>query len=172
MHGMVQLRKGFLRRQVRGHIETKTRFPLREFYEVRQREIHSTLWRKEISRRMGQTNKRLQISELHQHKFPSPQTFSFWKMRLKTEVCICSNCLTEATLWIKEVEMVNLVADLKSSCSIQGTSPFPDYELLDARIASALNTIFQSSYFKKKVSLEDKKLKKKTDSFEEDRSFT
>ena len=119
----------------------------------------------------GADQQRLQISELHFDKFPTPQTFSCWKIRLKTEVCICSNCPTEATLWIKEAEMVNPVADLKSSCSIQGTTPFPDYELLDAKIASALNTIFQSSYFKKKVSLEDKKLKKKTDSFEEDRSF-
>ena len=33
-------------------------------------------------------------------------------------------------LWIKEVEMVDSVGDLKSSCSIRGT-PGPDFELLD-----------------------------------------
>ena len=36
-------------------------------------------------------------------------------------------------LWIKEVEMVESVDDLKSSRSIKGTSG-PDFELLDARI--------------------------------------
>ena len=36
-------------------------------------------------------------------------------------------------LWIKEVEMVESVDDLKSSRSIRG-SRGPDFELLDARI--------------------------------------
>ena len=40
-------------------------------------------------------------------------------------------------LLIKEVEMLETVDDLKSSRSIKGT-PWPDFELLDARIASAL----------------------------------
>ena len=48
-------------------------------------------------------------------------------------------------LWIEEVEMVNSVDDLKSSCSIQGIAPVPDFEVLDARIASALNKIIQNS---------------------------
>ena len=152
---MIRPQKGFLRRQVRGHIDTKTLFPIRNFYHVRQPEIHSTKWREELSRKMVQTNKRLQISELHFDKFPPPQTFSFWKIRFKIDVCICSNFLTEAMLWIKEVVMINLVDDLKSSCSIQGITPFPDFQLLDARIAPALNKIFQNSYFKKMVSLEE-----------------
>ena len=41
-------------------------------------------------------------------------------------------------LWIKEVEMVESVDDLKSSRSIKGTHG-PDFELLDARISPALN---------------------------------
>ena len=57
--------------------------------------------------------------------------------------------------WIKEVEMLNAVDDLKSSCSIQGCAPFPNFELLDARIASTLNKIIWNSDFKKKVSLEE-----------------
>ena len=77
---------------------------------------------------MGQTNKRLQISELHCDKFPAPQTFFVLEIRFKTEVCICSDFPTEAMLWIKEVEMANSVDDLKSSCSIQGITPFPDFE--------------------------------------------
>ena len=63
-------------------------------------------------------------------------------------------------LWIKEVEMVNSVDDLESSCSVRGLTPFPDFELLDARIASVLNKIIWNSYFKKKVSLEEQKAQK------------
>ena len=62
-------------------------------------------------------------------------------------------------LWIKEVEMVQSVDDLKSSRSIRGT-PGPDFELLDAKIASALNRIIQNTRFKKKVSLEEMKAQK------------
>ena len=61
--------------------------------------------------------------------------------------------------WIKEVEMVESVDDLKSSRSIKGT-PGPDFELLDARIASALNKIIQNTCFLKKVSLEELKAQK------------
>ena len=57
------------------------------------------------------------------------------------------------------MEMVVSVDDLKSSSSIRGTLG-PDFELLDARIASALNKIFQKTRFKKKVSLEKMKAHK------------
>ena len=59
-------------------------------------------------------------------------------------------------LWIKEVEMVESVDDPKSSCSVRGIR-MPDFEVLDAKIASALNRIIQNSQFKKKVSLEEQK---------------
>ena len=62
-------------------------------------------------------------------------------------------------LWIKEVEMVESVDDLKSSRSITGT-PGPNFEVLDARNSSALNKIIQNTRFKKKVSLEEKKAHK------------
>ena len=51
--------------------------------------------------------------------FPTPQTSACWKIRFKTEVCSCPNFPPEAMLWIKEVEVVNSVYDLKISCSIQ-----------------------------------------------------
>ena len=78
---------------------------------------------------------------------------------------------SEAMLWLKEVEMVESVDDLRSSRSVKGTHG-RDFELLDARIASALNKIIQNTRFKKKVSLEEKTLTKKTVSFEEDRLLT
>ena len=62
-------------------------------------------------------------------------------------------------LWIKEVEMVESLDDLKSSRSIRGTQG-PDFEVLDGRIASALNRIIHNTRFKRKVSLEEKKFQK------------
>ena len=67
-------------------------------------------------------------------------------------------------LWIKEVELVDSVDDLKSSCSVRGIR-MPDFEVLDAKIASALNRIIHNTRFKKKVSLEEQKTPK------EDRLF-
>ena len=73
------------------------------------------------SKNYGADQQRLQISDLHFDKFPNPATFACWKIRFKTEVRTCSQFPTEAMLWIKEVEMVESVDDLKSSCSIRGT---------------------------------------------------
>ena len=63
-------------------------------------------------------------------------------------------------LWTKEVEIVEPVDDLKTSRSIQGFSHFLNFEMLNARILSALNKIIQNSYLKKKVSLEEQKAQK------------
>ena len=57
------------------------------------------------------------------------------------------------------MEMVELVDDLKSSRSIGGTHG-PDFEVLDAKIASALNRIIHNTRFKKKVSQEEMKAHK------------
>ena len=59
-----------------------------------------------FSKNYGADQQRLQISDLHFDKFPTPATFACWKIRFKTEVCTCSQFLTEAMLWIKEAEMV------------------------------------------------------------------
>ena len=45
------------------------------------------------------------------------------------------------------MEMVDSVDELKSSRAI-AAKDFPNFELLDARIASALNNIMQNSVFK------------------------
>ena len=62
-------------------------------------------------------------------------------------------------MWIKEVEMVESVDDLKSSCSVGGIR-MPDLEVLDAKIVSALNRIIHNTRFKRKVSLEEQKAQK------------
>ena len=68
------------------------------------------------SKNYGADQQRLQISDLHFDKFCTPATFAYWKIRFKTEVCTCSQFPTEAMHWIKDVEMVESVDDLKSSC--------------------------------------------------------
>ena len=85
--------------------------------------------------------------------------FACWKISFKIEVCTCSQFPTEAVQWIKEVEMVDSVDDLKSSSSIRGIS-MPNFEVLDARIASALNKIIHNSHFKRRISLEEQKAQK------------
>ena len=66
-----------------------------------------------FSKNYGADQQRLQISDPHFDKFPTPATFACWKIRFKTEVCTCSQFPTEAMLWIKEVELVDSVDDLK-----------------------------------------------------------
>ena len=68
---------------------------------------------------------RLQISEHQFDKFPTPSTFSCWKMRFKTQVSSCSDFSSEAMLWIKEVEMVDSVmpdARIASASTARGRS--------------------------------------------------
>ena len=89
----------------------------------------------------------------------NPQPFLVWKIRFKNQVTTCSDFPSEAMLWIKEVEMVDSLEELKSSRSVSGKN-FPNFEMLDAKIASALNKIIQNSQFNKKVSLEEQKAQK------------
>ena len=113
----------------------------------------------DCSKNYGADQQPLQISDLHFDKFPTPATFACWKIRFKTEVCTCSQFPHEAMQWIEEVEMVDSVDDLRSSSSTRGIS-MPNFEVLDARIASALNKIIHSSQFKRRVSLEEQKAQK------------
>ena len=66
------------------------------------------------------------------------------------------NFLTEAMHWIKEVEMVDSVDDLMYS-SLKGGIQMPNFEVLGAKIASALNRIIRDTQFRRKVSPEEQK---------------
>ena len=91
------------------------------------------------SKNFGADQQRLQISDLHFDKFPTPATFACWKIRFKTEVCTCSQFPLEALLWINEVEMVESV-DLQSSCSVTRLW-MSNLEVLAAKIASSLSIL-------------------------------
>ena len=108
---------------------------------------------------MGADQQRLQILDLHFDMFPPPATFACWKIRFKIEVCTCSQFPTKAMQWIKEVELVDSVDELRSSSSTRGIS-MPNFEVLDARIASALNKIIHNSHFKRRISLEEQQAQK------------
>ena len=57
------------------------------------------------------------------------------------------------------MEMVDSVGDLMSSSSVRGIQ-MTNFEVLDAKIASALNRIIHNSHFKRRISLEDQKAQK------------
>ena len=73
-----------------------------------------------VSKNYGADQQRLQISDLHFDNFPTPATFACWKVRFKTKVCICSQFLTEAMQWIKEVELFS--GWIESSSLLRGIS--------------------------------------------------
>ena len=124
-----------------------------------QPKIQSSSVEETLQRIMEQTNNDCRFSDLHFDKFPSPATFACWKIRFKTEVCTCYRFPTEAMQWVKEMEMVDSVDDLKSSSSTRGIQ-MPNFEVLDARIASALNKIIHNSHFKRRNGLEEQKAQK------------
>ena len=112
---------------------------------------------------------RQQISELQFDKFPNPQSCLVWKIRFKNQVTTCSDFPSDAVLWIKEVEMVDSLDELKSSRSVSGKD-FPNFEMLDAKIASALNKIIRIHSSRRRSASRSRKPKKRTGFFEEYRS--
>ena len=93
---------------------------------------------------------RQQMSELHFDKFLNPQSF------FKTE-----DLIQKPGSYVFRFSLGGHVMDdeLKSSRSDAGNN-FQNFELLDAKIVSALNKIIQNSLFKKKVNLEEQKAQK------------
>ena len=74
-----------------------------------------------------------------QRQLPNPQSFVVWKIRSQNQVTTGSDSPSDAMLWIKEVEMADSLDELKSSRSVSKKNP--NFEMPDARIASALNNI-------------------------------
>ena len=152
-------------------VKAKHQLRIRDASQDRQTEIHSFQVRADCQRIMVQTNNDCRFQIFILTKSSMPATFACWKRRFKIEVCICSQFPTETLLWIKEVEMVDSVDDLKSSISVRGIR-MPDFEVVDARITSTLDRIIHNTLFMRKVSLEEQRAQKRTVSFAEDRSLT
>ena len=102
---------------------------------------------------------RIQISDLHFDTFPDSSEFQCWKTNFKTNVCANSRCLTVAMLWIKEVDVAVSVDDLMTSQSIEGRDCL-DFDMLDAKIVSALKRIITNRCFRRRISAEEQHAQK------------
>ena len=72
-----------------------------------------------------------------------------WNFR--TEACMRTADPQVTMLWIKEVEIAKSIDELVTSRSITGQHNFPDFDMLDAMIASALKKLLKTkSNFRKK----------------------
>ena len=111
----------------------------------------------DYSKNYGADQQRLEISDLHFDKFPTPATFACWKIRFKTEVSTCSRFRTEAMNQRSGVGWFNGWIEISV---IYSWYFMPNFEVLDARIASALNKIIHNSHFKRRISLEEQKAQK------------
>ena len=78
---------------------------------------------------------------MHLGKVPDSIEFQSWKVNFKTEVCSKSADPHLTMQWIKGVEIPKSIGDLLTSRSISGRTDFPDYDMLDAMIASALKKL-------------------------------
>ena len=95
---------------------------------------------------------------------------SFWQILHSTNVFVLENKIQDRSLFLLKISYVSNAMDQRSRVGKFGgwflispfnrETPFPDFELLDATIASALNEIIQNSYVKKRVSLEELKAQK------------
>ena len=129
-------------------MKAKHQLRIRDASPDRQPKIHSSLVKEDLQRIMGKPTTTADFRSSF-WQISTSATFACWKKRFKTEVSTCSQFPTEALLWIKEVEMVESVDDLKSSCSVRGIRML-DFDVLDAKIASALNRIIHNTRFKRK----------------------
>ena len=63
--------------------------------------------------------------------------------------------------WIKEVERAKSIDKLVTSRSIVVRTDFPDYDMFDAMIASALKKLFDKhTHFRTRVSVEEQRAQK------------
>ena len=125
------------------------------------------LYERRLSKEYGADPQRLHSSDLQKGKFPTPTTFSCWKMRFKTEVWTCSQFPAEPVPWIKEVELVDSVDNLEVFAFCQRNS----WAKLWVSTRELLQHWTESSKLptSRKRSVWRWKLKKKTASPEEDR---
>ena len=85
---------------------------------------------------------RFPISEMHPRKFPDSLQFQSWKVNLKTEVWAKSAFLHITRHWITEVT----IDDLLTSQSLTVRGDFPDYDMFDAMVASALKKLLTHAH--------------------------
>ena len=123
----------------------------------------------DFQRLMEQTNKDCRYRFSFLTKFPTPTTFACWKIRFKTDFVLVHNLLRKLCFGSKKCRWLNqwMISNLRV---LSEELTAQNFEILDARIASALNKIIQNTRLKKKVSLEEMKAHKE-DHFFRGRQF-
>ena len=103
---------------------------------------------------------KLQISELHFEKFPTPSTFWRWKMRHKTQVLVpvlSRRQCERSTKWTGSIRW--MILNHRDQFRSLNNSKILRCWTRESHLL--LKKIIQDSHFKKKVSLEDQKTPKK-----------
>ena len=77
-----------------------------------------------------------------------------WRVSFKTVVCVSISTPELTMSWTNDVEMDGSFDHPMNSQSIKGMS-YPDFEMLDARIASSFRKIISSTSFRRSVSVEE-----------------
>ena len=84
--------------------------------------------------------------------------FQSWKINFRTEVCLRTGDPQITMIWIKEVEIAKSIDELVTSRFIAGQHNFPDFDMLDAMISSALKKLLNTkSNFQKRASVEEQR---------------
>ena len=83
------------------------------------------------------------IAQLNLGKFPDPAEFQCWKTNFRVEFCLKTADLQVTMLWIKEVEIAKSIDELETFAIDYGKD-CPDFDMLDAMIASALKKILNT----------------------------
>ena len=87
------------------------------------------------------------------HGIPKLESINF-----RTEVCLKAKDSRLAMRWIKEIGIAKSIDDLITTRSIVGRTDFPDYDELDAMMASASRKHHdRQTHFRKKVSVEEQR---------------
>ena len=108
-------------------MKAKHQFRIKDASQDRQPEIQSSLVREDFQRIKGQTNNNCRSQIIIFTNCPRQQRSLVGRQGSRLKYVLVHNFLRKLCMWIKEVELVDSVDDLKSSCSARGIR-MPDFE--------------------------------------------
>ena len=138
------------------------------YQELWDLESFVSYWRNLFSKLYDGSSEVCYLKKMHLGKFPHPDEFQCWSVNFKTEECASTPFPQLTMSWIPEVEMARSIDDLITSQSIEGRRDFSDFDILDARIASALRKIIFNTSLKGESVLKSSEFKNTFDSWEGD----
>ena len=87
---------------------------------------------------------RIPITERNLGKFPDSMEFQSWTINFRTEVVYEQPILRSPRYGSKKLKIAKSIDELVTSRSIAGQHNFPDFDMLDAMIASALKKLLNT----------------------------